>query len=176
VDFLTHFQLTRTLARSGIVASHCRLSRIAALSLCCLFCCAALHPQVPQSNTALEKIHKGLTSTEKLRYHKPIVFVGEITALGPIFQGPCKEAVDESVDFAISRLLFGKFSGTVLHVGYINCTTRPLPSPPFTLHALVIVYCEQRPALDCLTPVQFTEKRQTTVEGWIAAIPTRLGN
>ena len=158
------------------VSSLPRMSRNLALSLCCSFYSVALHAQVAQNHSDFEKIHKALTSTEKLRYHRPFVFVGEITALGPIFQGPCKEAVDESVDFAISRLLFGKFSGTALHTGYINCTTRPLPSPPFTLHALVIVYCEQQPALYCLNPVQFTEKLQTTVEGWIAAVPTELRN
>lgn len=172
MDFLTYiFQFMLRTARRGIVAVPCRLSRNAALSLCCLLCSAALPAQVPQNDTVLEKIHKGLTNAEKLRYHRPIVFVGEITALGPVFQGPCKEAVNENVDFAISRLLFGKFAGTVLHAGYINCTTRPLPSPPFALHALVIVSCDLRPALTCLTPVLFTEKRQRTLEAWIAAIP-----
>ncbi len=155
----------------GIVAAPCMLCRNLALCVCCLFYSAALHAQVAQKRTDFEKIHKALTSTEKLRYHKPMVFVGEITALGSVYQGPCKEAVNESVDFAISRLLFGKFSGTALHTGYINCTTRPLPSPPFTLQAPVIVYCEQRAALTCLNPVPLTEKRQRAVEAWIAAIP-----
>jgi len=173
MDSLTDLALG--IVRRGIVSSIC-MSRNVVLSLCCSFYSAALHAQIARNHTDFEKIHKALTSTEKLRYHRPFVFVGEITALGPVFQGPCKEAVDESVDFAISRLLFGKFSGTALHTGYINCTTRPLPSPPFTLHALVIVYCEQQPALYCLNPVQFTEKLQTTVEGWIAAIPTELRN
>lgn len=137
-------------------------------------CTAALHAQVEENNGALERIHQRLTNVEKLSYHKPIVFVGEITALGPVFQGVCKSAVSQRVDFTISRLLFGKFSGTVVHAGYINCTTRPLPSPPFTLHALLVVYCEQRRALTCLTPAQFTEERQRTVETWIAAIPRDL--
>lgn len=133
-----------------------------------------MHGQLDQNNIVLEKIHERLTNTEKLTYHKPIVFVGEITALGPVFQGPCKSAVNESVDFTISRVLFGKFSDTVVHAGYINCTMQPLPSPPFTLHASVIVYCEQLPFMTCLTPVPFTEQRQRTVEAWIAAIPAGL--
>ena len=137
-------------------------------------CTAALHGQVDDNHIVLEKIHKRLTNAEKLSYHKPIVFVGEITALGAVFQGPCKSAVNQSVDFNISRLLFGKFSGTTLHTGYINCTTMPLPSPPFTLNAAVIVYCEQFQFANCLTPVTFTEERQRTVEAWIAAIPPDL--
>jgi hypothetical protein len=137
-------------------------------------CSAALQAQVDQSSTALEKIHQRLTNTEKLTYHRPIVFVGEITALGPVFQGPCKSAVNQTVDFSVSRLLFGEFSDTVIHAGYINCTMQPLPSPPFTMNAPVIVYCERLHFLSCLTPVPFTAERQKTLEAWIAAIPPDL--
>ncbi len=142
--------------------------------LVCFWWVAALQAQVEQSDAVLQKIHQRLKSVEKLSYHKPIVFVGEITALGAVYQGPCKEAVNESVDFAVSRLLFGKFSETVVHAGYINCTMRPLPSPPFTVGARVIVYCERFHFLSCLTPVESTEERQRTVEAWIAAIPADL--
>jgi hypothetical protein len=38
----------------------------------------------------------------------------------------------------------------------------------------VIVYCEQLYSLTCLTPVQFSEERQRTLEAWIAAIPPDL--
>jgi hypothetical protein len=158
----------------GFAANHCRLIRGVALSLCCLLSVAALHAQVEQNDAALEKIHRRLTNTEKLSYHRPIVFVGEISALGAVFQGVCKSGVNQSVDFTVSRLLFGKFSETVVHTGYINCTMRPLPSPPFTVGAHVIVYCEQFHSLSCLTPVEFTEARQRTVEGWITAIPPDL--
>ena len=156
------------------VANRGRSIRNAGLMLVCFLCGAALHAQVETSDAVLQKIHKRLTSVEKLSYHKPIVFIGEITALGSVYQGPCKQAVNESVDFTVSRLLFGKFSETVVHTGYINCTMRPLPSPPFTVGARVIVYCERFHFLSCLTPVEFTEARQRTVEGWIAAIPADL--
>lgn len=127
-----------------------------------------------QNSSVLEKIHARLTNTEKLSYHRPIVFVGEIAALGPVYQGVCKSGVNQAVDFTVSRLLFGKFLGTMIHTGYINCTMQPLPSPPFTLHGRVIVYCEQFHSLSCLTPVPLTEERQKTVEAWIAAIPPGL--
>lgn len=153
---------------------HCGLIRNVALSLCWVLCSVASHAQVDHSDAVFEKIHQGLRNAEKLGYHRPIVFVGEITALGPVFQGVCKSAVNESVDFSVSRLLFGKFSGTVIQAGYVNCTMQPLPSPPFTLHASVIVYCEQFHSLSCLTPVPFTEDRERTVEAWIAAIPASL--
>jgi len=139
-----------------------------------LLCGAALHAQAPQNDAVLEKIHQRLTNIEKLSYHKPIVFVGEIIALGTVYQGVCKSAVDQSVDFAITHLLFGRFAGRVVHAGYINCTTQPLPSPPFMLHTPVIVYCEQLRSQTCLTPVQFSEERQRTVQAWIAAIPADL--
>jgi hypothetical protein len=51
-----------------------------------LLCSADLHPQAEQNNAVLEKIHRRLTNLEKLSQHKPIVFVGEITALGPVFK------------------------------------------------------------------------------------------
>jgi hypothetical protein len=142
--------------------------------LVCFLCVAVLHAQVEQNDAALEKIHKRLTSVEKLSYHKPIAFIGDISSLGAVFQGVCKSGVNQSVDFTISRLLFGKFSETVVRTGYINCTRGPLPSPPFTVGARVIVYCEQFHSLNCQTPVEFTEVRQRTVEGWIAAIPPDL--
>jgi hypothetical protein len=133
-----------------------------------------LHAQVESNDAALEKIHRRLTNVESLKYHKPMVSVGEITALGPVFQGVCKSAVNESVDFSISRLLFGQFPGKVMHAGFINCTRQPLPSPPFALHGTVIVYCEQFYSSTCLTPVEFSEERQKKVEVWIAAIPPGL--
>src|SRR6266852_5913480 len=40
--------------------------------------------------------------------HKPRVFIGEISQLGPVYQGVCKEAVDQDVEFTISRLLWGR--------------------------------------------------------------------
>ncbi|HEY6370600.1 MAG TPA: hypothetical protein VIX37_08470, partial [Candidatus Sulfotelmatobacter sp.] len=137
-------------------------------------CVAALPAQVEHSSAVLGKIHQRLTNVEKLSYHRPIVFVGDISSLGAVPRGVCKSAVSQSVDFSVSRLLFGKFSETVVHTGYINCTMSPLPSPPFTLHARVIVYCEQFHSLICLTPVEFSEERQKTVEAWIAAIPHDL--
>jgi hypothetical protein len=155
----------RTTCR-GIVAAPCICIEILLCACAAGSTAQRFHAQVAQKRTDFEKMHKALTSTEKLRYHRPMVFIGEITALGPMYQRACKEAVNESVDFAISRLVFGKFSGTALHTGYINCTTQPLPSPPFTVHAPVIVYCEQRPDLICLNPVPLTEKRQRTVEAW----------
>jgi hypothetical protein len=141
-----------------------------------LFCLSPTlaHARSEQDDAALENVHRRLTNTEKLTYHKPIVFVGEIIALGPVFQGVCKSAVNQSVDFMISRLLFGKFSENLVHAGFINCTSQPLPSPPFALHATVIVYCEQLRSLHCLTPVEFDQMRQKRVEEWIAAIPAGL--
>jgi hypothetical protein len=158
----------------GVAAHRRRLVRYFALWLCFLLPSRGLHAQVEGNDEALEKIDRRLTNVENLKYHKPIVFVGEISALGAVFQGVCKSAVNQSVDFTISRLLFGQFSQEVLHTGFINCTRQPLPSPPFTLHGTVIMYCEQLNFSGCLTPVEFSEERQKKVEGWIAAIPPGL--
>lgn len=164
----------RTFTRRSLSVQRFKLIRPFILCLCCLLPNTGLHAQVDGNGAALEKIHRRLTNVERLKYHKPVVFVAEISALGPVFQGVCKSAVNESVDFTISRLLFGQFPEKVMHAGFINCTRQPLPSPPFTLHSTVIVYCEQLNFGGCLTPVEFSEERQKKVEGWIAAIPPDL--
>lgn len=156
------------------MAQRFKLIRPFILCLCCLSPNTGLHAQVEGDTAALEKIHRQLTNVERLKYHKPVVFIAEISALGPVFQGVCKSAVNESVEFTISRLLFGQFPDKVMHAGFINCTWQPLPSPPFTLHSTVIVYCEQPHFSTCLTPVEFSEERQKKVEAWIASIPPDL--
>lgn len=164
----------RTFTGRSLLGQRFKLIRPFILCLCCWLPNTALHAQVEGNDAALEKIHRQLTNVERLKYHKPVVFIAEISALGPVFQGVCKSAVNQSVDFTISRLLFGQFPDKVMHAGFINCTWQPLPSPPFTLHSTVIVYCEQVNFSRCLTPVEFSEERQKKVEGWIAAIPPDL--
>jgi hypothetical protein len=126
--------------------------------------------QVAGSGAALAQIHKRLTRS----HGNPIVFIGYVSRLGPVYQEACKEAVNQEVDFTISRLLLGNYSDSVLHTGYINCTRRPLPSPPFTLHATVIVYCEPTTSMACLTPVEFSQERLNQIESWIEARSRRI--
>ncbi len=146
-----------------------------ALGLILLLWTPALSSQPVHDDSALDKIHKRLTSTEKLSYHKPMVFVGEISELGLVPQGICKSAIAQEVAFTVSRLLFGDYPDSVLRTGYGNCSWKPLPSPPFTIHARVIVYCEQfHHRVGCLYPVEFSEERSKKIESWIAAIPHDL--
>jgi hypothetical protein len=163
-----------TATKRSVAANRYRLVRYFALCLYCMLPYQSLRAQMEDNEATLEKIHHRLTNAEKLKYHKPLVFLGEINAFGPVFQGVCKSAVNQSVEFTISRVLFGQFSQKVMRTGFINCTRQPLPSPPFTLHATVIVYCERLNFGGCLTPVEFSEERQKQVEGWIAAIPPGL--
>ena len=165
---------THTFTRRGLLAQPFKVIRPFILCLCCLLPNTGLHARVEGDGTALEKIRRQLTNVERWKYHKPIVFIAEISALGPVPQGVCKSAVNESVDFTISSLLLGQFPGNVMHTGFINCTWQPLPSPPFTLHSTVIVYCEQFNSYSCLTPVEFSEERQKKIKGWIAALPPDL--
>jgi len=164
-----------TPARRSFRPKRCESIRYVALCLCCLSLRPGLYAQVEGNDAALENIHRRLTNVENLKYKAPIVFVGEISALGPVFQGFClKSPVNQGVDLKISQLLFGQFSGKVVHTGFINCARQPLPSPPFTLHGTVIVYCEQLHWVSCLTPVEFSEERRKKVDVWIAAIPPSL--
>jgi len=158
------------------LAGRDRSSKIGlALGLILLLWTPALSSQAAHDDSVLDKIHKRLSSSETLTYHNPIVFVGEISQLGPVYQGVCKEAVNQDVEFTISRLLFGDYPDSLVRTGYVNCTWKPLPSPPFALHARVIVYGEQfHHSVQCLDPVEFTDERLKKIESWIAAIPHDL--
>ena len=152
-------------------AQVCHTSRKVTLTVlfALLVWATTLSAQSLQHDDVLAEVHKRLTSSEKLNYHKPLVFIGEIAELGPVFQGVCKEAVNQEVVFAISRVLLGSYQGSEFRTGYINCTRAPLPSPPFTLHAKVVVYCEeQHRSGRCLAPVVFTNEDLKKVEAWTA--------
>ena len=90
--------------------------------------------------------------------HKPTVFIGEISQLGPVYQGVCKEAVDQDVEFTISRLLGGDHPDSLVRTRYANCGTETPSIAAIHTHARVIVYCEQVPWLTCLAPVEFTDE------------------
>jgi hypothetical protein len=162
--------------RRRIRAGRDRRSKIGlGLGLILLLWTSALSSQAAHDDSVLDRIHKRLASSEKLTYHKPIVFIGKISRLGPVPQGICKSAIAQEVEFTISRPLFGDYSDFVLRTGYVNCSWKPLPSPPFTLHATVIVYCEQfHHSVQCLDPVEFSDKRLKKIESWVAAVPHDL--
>ena len=127
-------------------------------------------------DTILAEMHKRLTS-DKGSNRRPLVFVGEINNLGPVFQWPCKSAVSQRVDFTISQILWGEHADNHVQAGYINCTMMPLPSPPFTLHAKVIMYCDKsQGAESCLAPLSFTEDDLHTVESWVSALRDTKGD
>jgi hypothetical protein len=123
--------------------------------------------QAPNNETTMANIHRHLSSTMRRTYNEPLLFVGVIDAFGPIYTRPCKEAVGEAVDFKIERVILGTPQTSQLRASYINCTGAPLPAPPFTLRGRVIVYCEQRRSLNCLTPVEFSEPRLAMVGQWL---------
>ena len=168
--------LLKVMGQNRRAACDCKSRLKRTLLFFLLFWAAALTSQAVPNDAVLAEIGKRLASPEKLTYHKPVVFVGEISRLGPVYQGVCKEAVNQDVEFTISRLLWGDHPGSLIHTGYINCTGEPLPSPPFTLHAKVIVYCEQASWLTCLAPVEFTNEHLSKIESWIATIPRDKGD
>ncbi len=118
-----------------------------------------------ESEHVFAQIHEYLKGDIRSRtFTSPVLFVGEITSLGPVFQGVCKSAVGENVDFSVIELLLGDLSDDTFHNSYLNCTRQPLPSPPFTLHARVILYCHHH--LSCFKPVPATPERVKTVRAW----------
>lgn len=131
-----------------------------------------------QDQSVLADIHKRLQTQgiEPRHDHDRTLFVAEIVGSGPVYQGVCKTAVSESVDFRVKSVLLGKPPQPLVHAEYVNCSRAPLPSPPFTLHSSVIVYCFQNMrALKCLDPVTSSEQRIQTVKRWIAQMPPEKG-
>lgn len=133
-------------------------------------------------DTILARAHQRLLKVERFISPKPFLFVGEIIRLGPHCPWArgmcvCRAAIEDDVDFAIDHLILGEHPDTLVHTRYVNCSpspSSPLPSPPFTLHQKLIVYCEQQPGfVRCFDPVKLTDKRLKKVEAWIAAIPRR---
>jgi len=134
--------------------------------LLCAALCASLRAQ-DDSERTLGQVYKYLTRDLKSRYFaNPLLFVGEITALGPVFHGVCKSAVNQTVDFSVSELLLGDLNDDTFHYGYPNCTLQPLPSPPFTLHAQVILFCHHHNL--CEQPIPATAERLAKVRAWMA--------
>jgi len=138
------------------------LSIVAVFACLCGCVCAQ-----DEGERTFAQLYKYLTRDLRSRYFaNPLLFVGEITALGPVFHGVCKEAVNETVDFAVSELLLGDLNDDTFHYGYPNCTWQPLPSPPFTLRSQVILFCHHHNL--CEQPVPATPERLAKVREWMA--------
>lgn len=122
-----------------------------------------------QTDRTLGEIYKYLNrdmkSRESRAFASPLLFVGEIVALGPVFQGVCKAAVKQEVDFAVSELLLGDLPSDTFHYGYPNCTRHPLPSPPFALLSRVILFCHHRHL--CEQPLPATPEHLAKVRAWL---------
>ena len=144
-----------------------------ASALFALICILAVPRVLGQDESVLSNIHKRLMipGYEARHDHDRILFIGKITALGAVNPYvPCKSATLQSVDYAISETLLGDPPEPTVHAGYVNCTSESLPSPPYTLHAQVIVYCFHNMSgkfFKCLAPVGFTDDRVKKVKSWI---------
>ena len=79
----------------------------------------------------------------KRSYNQPLLFVGEITALGPIF-GCLQRRCRESVDFRIDEIVWGTRASAQVHASYINCTRKTAAST--VVHNQCTCYCALRAA------------------------------
>ena len=148
-----------------------RIAQFSALMLACMLAAPAFAQTAADDLHVLSVIRRNLANPNRVTYNNPFVFVGEITGFGPIFQGVCKEGVNQEVDFSISKLIYGDFDGSTIRARYINCSRAPLPSPPFAQHAKLIVYCERpHDSISCLNPVSYSNATLHEIRRWIAGI------
>jgi hypothetical protein len=144
---------------------------LAAVFALILFGARAASSQLAGDAHVLAVIHRNLADPNVVTYNGPVVFVGDITRFGPIFQGVCKEAVNEDVDYEVWQWIYGGGQRTKILASYINCTHQQLPAPPFTPGANLIVYCE-RPhgTFECLNPIPASDANLQKVQQWTVNI------
>jgi hypothetical protein len=127
-----------------------------------------------QSDSDFEGIHAEVSGASGHAHYDSVLFVGEISKFGPVPHVlVCKQAVSQTVEFSVSELLRGSPRNANVETSYVNCENQPLPSPPFTLHAKVIVYCYGAHAdrwQRCVTPVPATEERLREARRWSSAL------
>ena len=124
-----------------------------------------------QADSDFEDVDAELAGTSGRPHYNPVLFAGPISQLGPVpHVFVCKEAVNQTVEFSVSELLVGKTTDSVVETSCVNCSNQSLPSPPFTLHAKVIVYCSEtaQKRNRCLVPVPSTAERLRKLRLWIA--------
>lgn len=93
----------------------------------------------------------------------------------------CKAGVEHKVTYLLAKILWiGPDSieepgRLVPSKAFIDCTEKPLPSPPFGVGAKVIVYCEARMNFDCLAPIELTSNG-ARVQAWLDEVEAAEGS
>lgn len=132
------------------------------------------------SSPSLSGISRRLHDHRALAQHHALVFEGEITRLQEIPRPTCSGGVEHRVTYRILQILWSEpdspeTPGYTVNKGFIDCTEKPLPSPPFVVGARVFVYCETRRSFTCLPPVEGTSKNGKKVRSWLDEIQAAEG-
>lgn len=85
-----------------------------------------------------------------------LILEGTITDLGKM-QEVCLTSAPQVVTFRINRLLWGGWPNPTIQIGYGGCQI-PLPSPPFTKGARLIVFARALEPQRSDSPVRGNEK------------------
>src|SRR5215471_7105255 len=133
-----------------------------------------------ESSESLAAIHNRLKNHRRLAQNHAVVFAGKITSLQAIPQPTCKAGIEHRVTYRISEILwvepdFPEAPGYIVTKGFIDCTEKPLVSPPFVIGARVLVYCEARHAFACLPPVELTKANAMSVRSWLDELQAAEG-
>ena len=132
------------------------------------------------STQSLAAVHKRLQDHRGLAQHHALVFAGEITRMQAIPRPRCSAGVEHRVTYRISEILWLESDspdapGYTVHKGFIDCTEKPLPSPPFAVGTKVLVYCETERDFACLAPVEFTRQHEMKVRTWLDEVRSEEG-
>ena len=133
------------------------------------------------STESMNAIFKRLQDHQGVARNHALIFEGEITRLQVIPRRACKAGVEHRLTYRISEILWAEpdspaTSGYTVSKGFIDCTERPLSSPPFIVGTRVLVYCETKLNLVCLSPVEITNKNRMKVRSWLDELRAAEGD
>jgi len=132
------------------------------------------------SAESLAAISKRLEDHRGLAQHRALIFEGEIAQLERIRRPTCRAGVEHRVTYRILKILWQEpdspeTPGYTVSKGFVDCTEKPLPSPPFVVGTRVVVYCETRRSFACLPPVELTSKNREKVRSWLDEVGAAEG-
>lgn len=129
---------------------------------------------ISPEDAAMAETRDWLLGKHRRYAQNPGMYIAEISWIQPWPVGRmviCKSAISQRVEFTVLEVLTGKAPDEKIRTGYINCSPQSLPDPPFSLHARVILYCNERhDGFGCATPITENEERLKKVRSWIAAV------
>lgn len=132
-------------------------------------------------NAAFWKIHAQLQDHRKLAQQRGAVLIAEITKLESIPRPSCKAGVEHRATYRVVESLWNEPDspekpGYLISRDFIDCTEKPLTSPPFAVGVRVLLYCRRLKRYGCLSPALYSEESFHQVQQWLDHLSAEEGD